>query len=166
MVQVGIIQDQKANGTNGGLPSGTLVWLIRDLNIMTFKPAWLSLAANVFTIDGVGFPGVYEFKWRSPFRQTDRTGTRIVDTVTGVQVGLGSSLFVENGLAFGVPVTGAVQQDSWGSTILVLTTVRSFRLEYNVSNTAGGSTVSLGNATSRGQPEVYSEMILIKWQAV
>ena len=166
MVQVGVLQDQKANGVNGGLPPSLNTWLPRDLTMVTYAQSWLSLVANVFTIDGLAFPGVYEIKWRSPFRQSDFTSTRIVDTVTGLKVGLGSSLFVENGLGFIPVVTGAVQQDSWGSTVVGLTTLKSFRLEYNVSNTSGGTTVTLGNAASRGQNELYSEVIIIKWQSL
>lgn len=144
------VQDQKANGTDGGTAtSGS--YQTRDLNtVETNEIAGASLAANRITLAA----GTYYVEWSAPAHAdgavTSRHKTRL-SNISGAAVSIiGTSEFVES--SGSEPVTtrsfGAGRFTIAGSTVLEL----QHRVE--VTNSADG----FGQSVSFGDIEVYSDI--------
>jgi len=141
-----IIQDQKANGTNGGtFNSG--VWLTRTLNTAVRNAvSGASLASNQITLPA----GTYYVEWSAPGNAVFKHQTKLKNVTDGTDIAFGTSEYAQTG----------VQTRSFGEARFTITSSKAFEIQHAAS--VGEVTDGFGAASSFGNIEVYSDVKIWK----
>lgn len=117
-----IVKDVKTLGTQSGdFNSGS--WVTRDLNTVENSKAWLSLAANVVTLDA----GTYRVNWSAPAALVSAHQSRLQNTTDATTTSIGTSQY--DGTA--VAVTTA----SKGFCIFSIAASKDFEIQHQCAVT-------------------------------
>lgn len=142
-----IIEDRKAQNTNGGeLTGGTDN--IRALNTLAYNRAsTVSLSSNQFTLPA----GNWEISWDAPAFQVNHHQSMLYDVTGATVVARGSSEMCELG------EEDVYTTRSFGCHRAALSGSRTFEIRHNVETT--NATDGGGSQANRGQ-EVYTRVVI------
>lgn len=148
---LGIIQDQKVSGTNGGtFTSGS--WQTRVLNTEVYdRNSILSVSGNQFTISTAG---TYEISWSAPAVGVNNHKTRLYNVSGSAVAGYGSTEFSQEVDVFD-PVV--VSTTSYGIALVTIVGSTTFRIEHKCDTTY--SSDGFGVA-SNFDTEIYTSVII------
>jgi hypothetical protein len=136
-----IIEDQKAQNTNGGSATSG-AWRTRTLNTLVRNVDTLaSLATNQITLPA----GTYYIKWAAPAAQCNAHQTRLQNITDAATVSVGTSEFA----------TTSVQSSSFGKCVVTITASKAFEIQHQVQVTSG--TNGFGQAANF-TTEVYARV--------
>jgi hypothetical protein len=141
---LGIIEDQKASGTNGGtFTSGA--WQTRDLNTVVYdRLLILSTFTNQFTIS---VPGTYEISWSALSYNCAWNQSRLYNVSDSSVVEYGTPLYFNSNLI----------GPSTGITIVTIAAPKTFEIQHQCSSTQ--ATNGFGVAASMGL-EIYTTVVI------
>jgi collagen type VII alpha len=147
-----VIRDEKANTTNGGSAVAT-TWTPRTLNTISVDPSACSLAGNKFTPD----QGTWRARITSPFFATKRTRIRLFNDTQSALVDVSSSDYSGGDTAADTvtPAKPVIETEFDADGI------DEYVVEYWCES-AGPANISLGVASSSGEVEVYTIVVLEK----
>jgi len=144
--KVAIFQDQKANGTAGGVATtGSFqkrilnTTVVNNIDGCTIATSTITLTAGTYLVNAV-----------SQFYKTDSTQLRLRNTTAGTNLGLGHSLLVASSANIMNPCTLTAYFTLAGST--------NIELQYYASNSINAN--DLGVAASTASGEVYSTLTI------
>lgn len=145
-ILLGIFEDQKAQGTNGGsFNSGA--WQTRGLNTEVYDRSGIfSLSGNAFTISQ---PGDYAISWSAPAAIVNQNQSRLYNVTNSSVVAYGSSMYAASNASYVLYSPGIAHVTLSGST--------TFRIEHRceTSYAAYGFGIAANFAT-----EVYTRVLV------
>lgn len=143
------ITETDPNNQNGGDPANTTAYFQRVLNTIEGGGSWVSLNANTFTLT----PGIYTIEARVPGYTVNRFTTRLWNDTAGSKTAQGSSQYNNgSGTSYSL-ITARVS----------LTANTTFEIQQRCAGTSG-SGWGLGVACNFGDNEIYTEVLITKYQ--
>ncbi len=143
-----ILEDQKANGTDGGgISSGS--WVKRDLNTEVADPDGIvSLSSDQFTLGA----GTYLIKWRAPGYHCNIFVAQLYNATDSAVVAPGDPTYCRDLYHYGY---------SEGAARITITGDKAFEIQQQVNTTANTNGLGLASPFNAGV-EVYTRVEIYK----
>lgn len=149
--RIAILSDVKASGTNGGTPS-TGSYQTRTLNTLNDPTGIVSnLSSNQFTLPA----GSYYVQAEVPSYRAGYSKSKLRNITDGTDALLGSSIYDADD-----PTNGSTSGNSMIRGYITIASPKVFEIQHRVTINAG--TFGLGLATSFGDNETYTQVVLTK----
>jgi len=148
--EVAIIKDVQVYNQTAGAYSTANTEVTRTLNTITFNQDWVSLSTNIFTIDGLNYPGYYSIEFFTTGWKLGRTLSTVSD---------GSSILGYSQAGYGPP-TYSSSYNTEGNYQAKLTASTAFHITIEGSS-ANASTHALGiRFNTVGYDNIYTTVLI------
>ncbi len=143
-----ILQDQKANGSNGG--GSSVGWQTRTLNTTVLDQIGVSLGSNQFTLPA----GTYYVQISTPATQVNNHRCRLYNVTTSSTVLLGTSEIAQNG------TPGNMTNRSFIDAYFTAAASGTYRVDHYCATAFANN--GLGSNASSGDVEIFTTVKIFK----